>query len=147
MGTLATVAINWELRASCVDMGSNRLLFAKIRKNAFVAVPESKKALSYAPMLVLNPPSPLVRGGLAKRYAATLLGVKYENIHAEILRQLMKATAMAKKEGEVDRASVVEALLPFDAGLVYENGEPPGMLQPFGVAAWIILSKWSWIAS
>lgn len=137
MNTLATKAIDWDMQAGYVEMGSNRLLFAKLRKDVFLAIPESKSALSYAPMVVLNPPGPIVRGGVAKRYAADLLKIPYETVHSEIITQLIRATNIARKEGAADRASVLEALLPFDAGLVYEGGEPPNMLRQFSLPAWI----------
>jgi len=138
MTTISTQVINWNLMAGSVDMEENRLLFAKIRKDVFIAIPESKEARCWAPMLILNPKSPIVRGGLAKKYTADILGIAREHVQGEILRQLIRATADEKRNGPMDRLSVVEAMLPFEARLEYTAGDTPDILRQFLVPAWTI---------
>lgn len=139
MVTIADRAIDWSMPVGCAEVGSSRMLFAKIRDDCFVAVPESKKALCFAPMLILNRKTPLIRGGLAKKYAAEVLGVPYDTVHQEILTQLIEASTHAKLHGRHDAVEVVEALLPFDAGLCATGkSEDPSVLLPFLVPGWVV---------
>jgi hypothetical protein len=136
--TLATALIDWDMMAGCVEMEGNRLLFAKIRDDAVIAVPESKYALCYAPMLITNPKQPLVRGGLAKKYMADLLGIPYVKVQPHVTQLLIQATSRQQKEGAADRAKVIEAMLPFDSEVVYNGGDTPAILHQYGAPGWVL---------
>ena len=134
--TLATKAINWGLMAGKVEKEGSTLLFAKIHGGAYVVVPESPRAISAAPMVVLNPDQPIVRGGLAKRFAAELLGVHHRRVSAYVISCMIKATTESYKLGSFDPASIVSRKLPFEIAL--GDGDPPSSLSMFPTPGWII---------
>ena len=119
--------IDWGLLAGVLPAKDGCILFGKITDTSYVLVPQSQQATCYAPMLLVNPHSPSLRGGPAKKFAANILKVKHQLVQQAILELLVEYSQGS--QADMDRVTIIQTMLPFEACLDYSQGDSPNILH------------------
>lgn len=133
--------INWSIPAGETGWQVAPLLFAKVRTNAYVAIPLGKEGQrAPTPMVIYRAEdSTRVIGGLAREFVA--LHWKTKNLREASNRVLLALVAYAAKtrlQAPPRPKEVVERMLPFPVKLSYSGGQRPEILEEICAPEWCI---------
>lgn len=132
--------IDWTIPAGETGWQVAPFLFAKVRANAYAAIPLGREGTrAPTPLIVYRGNNTRVIGGLAKEFITKHWGASsLKDASSRILLALVAYVAKAKLQGLPKPLEVVQKMLPFEVTLSCSGGKRPETLEDICAPEWCI---------